>query len=157
MQILLDVTLWASHTHSQTHNTQQHNSNKRQTRGRVNRRNTQTGADTQTVTNGEWLHVVEKGRAELVCFLLLWPVLWAACSRCPSPVERLGRCGETTWQQTESGKRLLKLLNFPVWILLFPGSPLWDRPTLEPTSVSLCSEVCVLLVPFACGQALFSV
>lgn len=39
----------------------------------------------------------------------------------------------------------------------FPGSPLWDRPRLEPTRVPLCSEVCVLLVPFAWGQALFSV
>lgn len=39
----------------------------------------------------------------------------------------------------------------------FPVFPSWQRPTLEPKSVFLCSEVCVLLVPFAWGQALFSV
>lgn len=38
--------------------------------------------------------------------------------------------------------------------LLFP---LGTGQPLEPKSVFLCREVCVLLVPFAWGQALFSV
>lgn len=39
----------------------------------------------------------------------------------------------------------------------FPVCRPWPRPTSEPEGVFLCSEVCVLLVPFARGQALFSV
>lgn len=41
--------------------------------------------------------------------------------------------------------------SFPVFLLLGGGF------TLEPKRVFLCGEVCVLLVPFAWGQALFSV
>lgn len=43
------------------------------------------------------------------------------------------------------------LLRFSLFSLLGRGF------TLEPKSVFLCSEVCVLLVPFVWGQALFSV
>lgn len=93
-------------------------------------------------------------------FLLLWPVLRAACSHYPSPVERLDCSTERTWQQTESRETsLLLLLRFPALCvnISLPVFPFCDRPTLEPQSVFLCSEVCVLLVPFAWGQALFSV
>lgn len=48
-------------------------------------------------------------------------------------------------------------LSSPCLNISLPVFPFCDRPTLEPQSVFLCSEVGVLLVPFAWGQALFSV
>lgn len=46
----------------------------------------------------------------------------------------------------------------PPFLFLFPCFLLLGRGfTLEPKRVFLCREVCVLLVPFVWGQALFSV
>lgn len=59
---------------------------------------------------------------------------------------------DRTWQQTE-GVTLVTTGLFCVFS--FPVFPSW--PHLESKSVFLCSEVCVFLVPFAWGQALFSV
>lgn len=107
-----------------------------------------------------------KGRQS---FLLLWPVLQAAaCSRRPSsceepagPLRSAPLRRATTWQQTETaGKRLLSFHNastLPPLISLSLDLLCGTGPTSEPASVFLCSEVRVLLVPFARGQALFSV
>lgn len=67
----------------------------------------------------------------------------------------LKRCYRTG-QQTE-GVNLVTTGLFWVFSLLptFPVFPAW--PHLESKSVILCSQVCVFLVPFARGQAHFSV
>lgn len=84
------------------------------------------------------------------CFGLLW------CEQHSRPVVATPRHWDRTWQQTE-GVTLVTTGLFWVFSLppTFPIFPSW--PHLESKSIFLCCEVCVFLVPFAWGQALFSV
>lgn len=103
-------------------------------------------------------------------FVLLWPVLRAAWLLVSSdragavlpenhraaPLRGLGSL------ETVVGGPQTSLLSLHFFPHHFSAShPLFSLLgrgfTLEPESVFLCSEVCVLLVPFAWGQALVSV
>lgn len=65
---------------------------------------------------------------------------------------------DRTWQETEGGtfSHNWSLLHF-LFATNSPCSFFLPGQHLESKSVFLCSEVCVFLVPFAWGQALFSV
>lgn len=85
--------------------------------------------------------------------VLLWPfVVWAAHSSCGCNAEALGQnlAADRGCNFSHNGSLLHLLFATNV-----PCIPSW--PHLESKSVFLCSEVCLFLVPFAWGQALFSI
>lgn len=100
-------------------------------------------------------------------FVLLWPVVRAVCSCCPSLVVWMQEHQRATSVQLRGrGNRekvgnltvVVSVFVLPPFLLIFPWFSLLDGGfTLEPQSVFLCIKICLVLVPFPWGQALFRV
>lgn len=92
--------------------------------------------------------------------LLLWPFLRAAHSGRPPLASPLrlsgGGLGSRTGQRVQLQSQRVSF-RCSLCHRRSPFSPRGRRQHLESKSVLLCSEVCVVLVPLAWGQALFSV